>query len=495
MSQRGILAVLILVAAAAAVPPVLGMVYERQIRDEFAVATAYPLVDVALDRYERGLYQSTGTLSFALTEEYLANLRAAARTPQAGKPPSPERQAEVERILGALTARVTAEFEVRHGPVMPGGSPGLGLAFVRVALSPADGELAEFQSRMGVPYLVKSEAVIGFDGGIEFVGDVPPMADSSGETGVRFSGLEFDGRYDPGTRALQMAFASESLEVGNDVAQLRLSGLAGQSDISLFSQYIWVGDTSLGMREMVLAGPGDTGPEKVVLKNLGLRGGVELNDARDKMSLDALYSLDSVTGIPDTELADLRFGMRFVDFDVGAYENLIRQAQRMDNSSPEAAQASLQALRPMFTELLRGSPSLEVGPIAAKWNGEPFDVDVQVGFNAGALGEAAFEQLQTNPALVLAGISASGRMDMAETIATKLMAGTIRQQLAANLPAEATVTEAQIDQAAASQAIMTIASLVQQGMIERNGTQLKSDFRFADGLLTVRGIAIPLGGP
>ena len=166
----------------------------------------------------------------------------------------------------------------------------------------------------------------------------------------------------------------------------------------------------------------------------------------------------------------------------------------MGTWSPEANEAALQQLAPLFTELLRGSPSMELAPLTLQWNGQPFAADMRMDFDAGALTDTEFEQLTANPALALAAMSGKGEVAMSEAIATQLVASALRDQLAQNLPPDSRLTADQIAQAAAAQAAMTIESLVLQGMLERSAQVLKSDFNYADGLLTVRGNAIPLGG-
>jgi uncharacterized protein YdgA (DUF945 family) len=416
------------------------------------------------------------------------------QTPADDRPDNADEQAAVERMLELLEGDLSINFEVQHGPVAMNEGPEIGLAFVRSTWTPASGELADFQARVKVPYLLQSDALVNFDGNVEFTGNAPPMSEVDGDYGFEFSGLNFDGSYDMGRRSLQMVFASDALTVGEAGQEFRVSGMAGQSDLSLISQYIWVGDTSVSFQEIGFNAPDSAVPLDVTIRNFGLSAAAEVNEAGDQLSLAAEYSLDSMTGLPDAELADVRLGMRFSNFDIAAYEQLVQQAQTLDRSSPEASQAALQQMAPVFTELLRGSPSLELAPLSLEWNGQPFAADMRVVFNADGLREAEFEQMTANPVLALAALSGDGQVEVSEAIATQLVASALRDQLAQSLPPDSELTDDQVAQAAAAQAAMTIESLVQQGMLERSEQLLKSDFNYADGLLTVRGTAIPLGG-
>ncbi len=494
MGKRLVLVLAILVVGVAALPPVLGMVYERQIRAEFDNAPANPLVAMELTDYQRGLYQSTGTFSVALTDEYLANMLASSQVQADGQPGSAEGQAAAAATLDFLSGQLNINFEVQHGPVTVNEGPEMALAFVRTTWNPDSGELRDFQQRMDVPYLLQSDALVGFDGKVDFTGNAPPMSAADGDYRFEFSGLNFDGSFDMGARSVQMTFASESLAIGEAGQAFRLGGMQGQVDIRLFSEYVWLGNSAVTLREMGFVSPGSERPVNVVVRNVGLNATSELNATGDRLALSAEYSIDSMTGIQDAELANLRFGMRFSNFDALAYAQLAKQMQSMGTWSPEANEAALQQLAPLFTELLRGSPSMELAPLTLQWNGQPFAADVRMDFDGGALTDTEFEQLTANPALALAAMSGKGEVAMSEAIATQLVASALRDQLAQNLPPDSQLTADQIAQAAAAQAAMTIESLVLQGMLERSAQVLKSDFNYADGLLTVRGNAIPLGG-
>jgi len=494
VGRRLVLVLVILAVGVAALPPVLGMVYERQIRAEFDSAPANPMVVLELADYQRGLFQSTGTFNLALTDEYLANMRASAQVPAEGESRSAEGQAAVDRMLEALGGELSVDFEVQHGPVTMNDGPEMGLAFVRSTWIPASGELSDFQARMNVPYLLRSDAQVGFDGRVEFTGHAPAMAEIDGDYGFAFSGLNFDGSYELGSRSMQMTFASESLAVEEAGQEFRLGGMAGQADLRLFSSYIWLGDMQVSMQEVAFVALGNEVPVNFVVRNAGVNAVAELNDAGDRLAFTGEYFLDSMTGIPDAELTDLRMGISFSNFDILAYEQLAQQAQSMNTASPEASQAALQELAPLVTELLRGSPSMELAPLTLKWNGQPFAADMRVNFDANELNAAEFEQLTANPALALAALSGNGKVALSEAIATQLVASALRDQLAQNLPPDSQLTDDQIAQAAAAQAAVSIETLVLQGMIERSDQLLKSDFNYADGLLTVRGTAIPLGG-
>lgn len=494
MGKRLVLVLVILVVGVAALPPVLGMVYERQIRAEFDNALANPMVALALADYQRGLYQSTGTFSLALTDDYLASMRASTQVQADGQPANADGQAAAAAMLDILGGQLSIDFEVQHGPVTMNEGPEMALAFVRTTWNPASGDLADFQARMNVPYLLQSEALVGFDGKVKFTGSAPPMSQDDGDYGFQFSGLNFDGRYEMGARSMQITFASESLAVGEAGQEFRLGGMAGRADLSMFSQYIWLGDMAVTMREMAFDSASSEMPVNFVVRNFGLNAASELNETGDRLSFTGEYFLDSMTGLPDAEVADLRFGLRFSNFDIRAYEQLAQQAQTMDRSSPEASQSAFQQMAPLLTELLRGSPSVELAPLELKWNGQPFKADMRMDFDATELGAAEFEQLTANPALALAALSGNGRVAVAEAIATQLVASALRDQLAQALPPDSELTDEQIAQGAAAQAAISIETLVQQGMLERSDQLLKSDFNYADGLLTVRGTAIPLGG-
>lgn len=483
------------VLVVAGLPPVLGMVYQQQVTAQFESAPQNPVMQVELVNYERGLYESSGTVLLSLTDEYVGNLEKQLTAQQQAEPQTPESRASTDEILEFISGNVRLNFDVRHGPLSMGDEPGTGLAFYRITLSPEDGRLAEFQASAAVPHLFRLDGIVGFDGVTEFSGGMPAITSADGDVSFDFSGLDLVGQYDAGAQALQMDGSSESFIVEGPGTLMELNRLELTTDQQLLDEFLWTGDARLDLGEMSLMMTAGEQPVRFVATDSGFVAAIDANDAGDRLNMAIDYFVGSAAGGQEIDLADMALGFRLTNVDVEAYKLLMKEAQTFDSSTPEGNEAGLQKMMPIFAEMLRGSPGLELSPVKFISQGEPFMAEMRMTINSALLDEAALSQLAQNPMLAIAALSAEGQLQAPESLMSGWVASSLQTNLEANLPADSTMTDEQVAQAAQAQAAITIETLVAQGMIERSDSQLRSDFNYADGLLTVRGNVIPLGGP
>ena len=460
---------------AAGLPPVLGMVYEQQVTAQFENAPRNPVLEIRLADYQRGLYESSGTVVFSLTDEYLDNLEAQLVAQEQADPQTPV-TAEAMDLLGFLSGDVTLSFDVQHGPILTGEDPATGLAAFRTTLSPDDGRFAEFQALADVPFLFWLDGTVAFDGLTDFTGGMPAMTGADSDVSFDFSGLDLAGQYDVGQRALQMDGASQSLLVEGPGVLMEFNELTLASSTTLLDEFIWTGDSRLGLGEFALTSKAAAEPVSFVARDAGFLVSADANEAGDRLDLALEYFVGSASGGPDVDLTDMALGIRLSNLDVGGYTQLVGKVQSMDTSTPAANETAMQELMPIITEMLRASPGIELSPVRFISQGESFAADLQVKFNAEDLDEAAFDQLAQNPALAIAAVSADGKMQAPETLMKQWVANSMRTNLKQNLPPDSNLSDEQVAQAAEAQAAMTIETMVAQGMIERTETQLRSDF-------------------
>ena len=483
-----IIVLVILVLVGVALPPVLGIVYEKQVRNQFEDAPPNPYVHVELSDHQRGLYSSRGTVRLSLSEEYLEQIDGMIATRGADEPVTAEQQAEVDKMLEFLGARTQMDYTVRHGPVTFSNGVKIGLATVHTVFKPTAGKLAELQETLGVPYLARIDAVVRFDRSSDFQMAVPPMSGSTDDARFVFTGLTAQGNYDHGDRHLRATGSGGALVVEADDGRVSVENITFESDMTMLTDYLWLGTGHFDVGSIGVTAAQET----MTLRDFGMGADTHLNDAGDKLFMSLNYGLVDFDG-GDANLGDLQIGMHIREIDLEAAKDYMRLSQQAALTSPEEMQEVLAQFQDVAERILRGSPAIEIGPIRFTWNGERFLANLSFEFDGNALpAGVSLDAIETNPGLLLGGISGDGQIETTEVIAGLVAASIVRNQMAAGIPEDAEVSGAALDAAAEAQAEDVVAGLIEQGLIERADGQLRTNLEYANGELRVNGTLIPL---
>lgn len=496
MSKRLVIVLVILVFTVAALPPLFGIAYERQIRSQIDSAPENPYLRVELADYERGLYSSEGSLRLAFSDQYIEQLRAALATQDRADPLTAEQQAAFESLLDYTQGELRFDIDVLHGPVAIADGVSVGLARVRSELDSATGKLAEFREQVNAPYLFRAEALVGFDGSSDFQYVVPPMFGGEGNSRFEFSGFNAAGHYDGGERRLKAVGGSSSFKIEREGTRVVLENLEFETDSRLLSNLLWLGKTGVGIRDVRVFSPGSAAQSMFSMHKLGMDLDFDLNESADKLSMEVNYQIAGIIGLPETDLGDLQLRMRLSDVDLEATKDYIVLYQRFGLVNPESMGQFLAELEPLAERILRGSPRIEVEPVKFTLNGEQFLATLGIEFDGDALpADTDVTLLRSNPGLLLGALSAQGRIETSESIAKMTATSIMRDQIAKSIPPDMEATAADVDAAAHEQALAMIDSLIQQGMIRRDEALLSTNFEYTNGELVVNGTAIALGRP
>ena len=491
---KRIIGTLVIVAIVlAAAPPLFGIVYENQVREQIASAPEVSYMTFELADYRRGFYSSQGQLRFALSDEYIEQMRSAIDTNDPANPQTPEQQAMLDNLLEFMSAELLFDIDVQHGPVMTADGISMGLATVHSEIDSTAGKLAEIQQQLGVPYLFQVDAQVDFDGSFDFQAEIPPIANNDPDYRFDFSGLNYTGYFDRPDSRVTARGGTDQFLFEMDSAQIAVADIGITMDSRMLSSSLWLGKTSMDVGEVHLRNP-DSANESFDLRGLGFDADVGLNDTADKLAIAFVYRIADVSGVPDSDISDLRVGMRLRDIDREAIEDYLLVAQQLGFADPDAMEKLLPELQTIGTKILRGSPGVDLNPFEFVLNGEPFTANIGIDFDGTVLpADIDIINLIGDPGVLIEALSGAGQIASSESLARTLAINILRGQIAQGVPPDAEITAADIEAAATQQAAMMIDGMIQQGLIQRKNDQLNMDISYADGQLFVNNVPVPLG--
>ena len=138
-----------------ALPPVLGMLTESQVRARVAALEASGVLKVSLRSYERGWFRSRARLSLALAPQTIARLDELGAA--LGLPP----------VSADLDRRAPIALQIAHGPLAV--LDGVYFGWSKIVARPDAGarNVAALERSLGLPYLFEFRGRTSFAGGVD----------------------------------------------------------------------------------------------------------------------------------------------------------------------------------------------------------------------------------------------------------------------------------------------------------------------------------------
>ncbi len=478
-------------AALVGIPPVIGSFTEARVmaqaqRIETLSQDAYRIE--VLD-YEGGWFGSTARVQASLGEAYIEQVTAMATRDQ-----EDESAALADAVLHDLLSReLTFLVELGHGPVMLAGGVQVGVLGSVIHLDPDTQGLVELLETLEAPYLFEVRTLTGVTGTTRFAGDVPPLEIDDPDGRVSFSGLTVEGAFDLRGRQIDARGAMESLRVdAADWGSIAVDDVLWTANVTGFSPTLWLGDLMMEVGSLTSAGDGPDGPFNLAMTRAGAFFDTTLDASGELVTIEGRYYVDSLTGPDGLDLADASFAFALRDFSreaVEAYSDYGRQIA----VSPETAPPLFPGVENLIYLTLASSPSLEVGPLEFRWNGQPFEADLRIEFDGSDLPERA-EFTMFNFRAILEAISIEADADMSGDIARSLAEANVKRQLRSSAEALGKeIPAADLEILARTQAEGLLSDLVLQGMIGTSAAGYRSDLKFIDGELSINGNVVPLG--
>ncbi len=203
--------------------------------------------------------------------------------------------------------------------------------------------------------------------------------------------------------------------------------------------------------------------------------------------MEALYTIDKVTGSDDLDVADVSLEVRFDSMDLAALNELVEL-----NSTGSLATLPPEELRALLYQLTSTSPSFEFGPLKTRWQDQELNAGFNMAFNAEGLPDyAAFTP--NDLATWLAISAGEAYIDLSEDMALTLAVQYVANEIVAGLRAEGkTADPADIEQVAREQAPQVLYNFTRQGLLKKTEGGYSGRVLLENGQLEINGSAVPL---
>ena len=484
----------VFIVAIAGLPPVFGVVYERQFEEQMDIGQLNPYTEFRVAEFERGLYSSHATVTFALSDEYVEQIRSAVVPDDPDNPVTAEQLADLDELLDLIEGELQFNVDIQHGPTSFPDGQFIGLATVKSTLDSSDGALAELQNELGLSHLFAIDAQVSLDGSTDFQASVPPVKYQDTDSAIDFSGLTIDGHYDNRDRTVVATSGINSIAVNNTDFELTITGVEMNTDARLLENYLSLGTTDIRINEIVLFDSNISEQSQVSISNAGLSGAVDVDESGKKISMDINYFIEDISGFPEMAISNVRLNFGISEIDLEAMYSYLEMTRNIGVINQDNSAEYMAEIQAIAFQVLNGSPRLSIDPVAFDLNGESFVAQLQIDFDGAALPPGStLDVLVGNPLLLLGALSGKAYIEASDTMANLIASNIVKSQLTATLGPESEVSEEDIETLAAGQSQIMIESFVQQGMIKRTGALLRSDISYKAGELVVNETLLPLG--
>jgi uncharacterized protein YdgA (DUF945 family) len=461
-------------------PGAAGFMLQSVVADRVAVVNRQNnnVLVLELEDYQRGWFSSSAVFNLQFADSYRQSMAELFMT-------EPGRDPEVlELYEAALAGRLAVVVALNHGPLLVSDGMQLGLGSVIAELDASSGELSRIREYLGVPYLVRQYSYIGFSGDVDFRGDIPPFEVEQASTQVRFSGLQYSGVAD--SSSAEVDIVAEELVFDSLAGATRFAGLSHVGDYVQIQPAVWIGDAKFGLASIIATDA--LGEELFNLQNLALVAKVDADSSGQVVNVDAVYTIDKVTGAGELDVADVSLALRFGSLDVAA----LKAFADMSNAG-SLQEMPAEELRAAMYQLTAASPTFEFGPLRTLWQEDRFDGALTVSLDgAGLPGYESFNVADT--AMWMAIVNSEAYLNMSDNMALQLAAQYAANQIVAALQAEGRIADpVEIDKVAREQAPVLLFNFTQQGVLQKTEAGYSSRLVLKDGMLEINDKPIALG--
>ncbi len=482
-----------LLLALSGMPAAVGFIAQNRLIAQVDQAEENYWLDAKMVDYRRGWFDSVATVEFGLSAAYQDQIeKALEENASEGEPLTADQQAATAALREAFAARIVLETRVDHGPVIFGDGFHFGLATATTRLVQQPDQVTEFLARANIPYLFEIRANTGFSGMTQFDADVPAFEYPYEQGKLVFSGLDMLGEYDPGTLRVQFHGGTDSTIAEFETGMLSLSDMTFTGDLTALSRYVAIGSMEFKVGRMLVTNQGDEDSVAFEMRDAGFSSQTDLSGDGSSLDASVTYFVGSSTAGNDASLTDAIVVVSVRDVDVAAMEAYGEIVQTAGMAEEIFSEKGLSRLQPVVYDILASSPSIEFAPVRLWWNDQPFEAQVLVEFDKDRLPEKeSFSFMDQDMWLGIMSVSSS--IEAAEDLVRPVAVSVLKKQLVAGMQEGDGVTAEQLDAMASMQVEMTLAALVQQGLINKSETGYLSRIVFADGMLTINENPVPIG--
>jgi uncharacterized protein YdgA (DUF945 family) len=469
MKKVAIYAVAAVALLLLALPPMLGMLTESQVRARVAALDASGVLKVSLRTYERGWFRSRARMSLALAPQTIARLDELGAA--LGLPP----------LSADLDRRVPISLEIAHGPLAV--LDGVYFGWSKIVARPDDGarNVAALERNLGVPYLFEFRGRTGFAGGVSFDASVPPVDLEAAGVHIAFSGAGVDGGF-VGQRLVSDS-RLDGFTLTSPPGALTIRNVRAATDLELGSSGTGPGDARLSVEQLSIVDAA-RGDEPVLdAANVRIASKVGLDPRAALLDLHATYDSDSVQ-LYGTRVAEASVGVALAKIDVAALETYLKLAQTDGGGNDPAAEVGR-----ALTRALAAGPSFVLDPLRLRIDGEPFTARVEIAANPAAL-PATGSVEPDNWLALLPALRTKADVDVSKKLARDIAVRAAEMRFADDgMPPD------QRRLLADMQAGLMLVTLVSQGMLVDAGDTYHAELSLADGAVTLNGGPLPFDLP
>jgi len=452
-----------------ALPPVLGMLTESQVRARVAALEASGVLKVSLRSYERGWFRSRARLSLALAPQTIARLDELGAA--LGLPP----------VSADLDRRAPIALQIAHGPLAV--LDGVYFGWSKIVARPDAGarNVAALERSLGLPYLFEFRGRTSFAGGVSFDATVPPVDVEAQGVHIAFSGAGVDGAF-VGQRLVSDS-RLDGFTLTSPPGAFTVRNVRATTDVELGSSNAEPGDAKLSIEQLSIvdAARGD-GPV-LDAANIRIASKVGLDPRAALLDLHATYDADSVL-LYGTRIADASVGVALDKIDVAALETYLKLAQTDGGGNDPAAEVGK-----ALTHALAAGPSFVLDPLRFRFDGEPFTARLEIAANPAAL-PATGSVDPDNWLALLPALRSTASVDVSKKLARDIAVLVAEMRFADDgMPPD------QRRLLADMQAGLMLVTLISQGMLVDAGDTYHAELSLADGAVTLNGGPLPFDLP
>jgi len=471
MNKTIIVVVLLAVAAAIGLPPIVGSRAESTLHAQIEQMDENPMFAMRIAEYERGWFSSQAQVEITFDERYAELLSAGNDT-------------AVAELPQGLNQTISVPVDLAHGPIAMLDGPYLGWLRMRAVLDERDAVIAEAIDELGLDYLAQLQGRVSFLGTFSFDGHVPPIEylDESGR--FSFSGVTAEGTLRNANLIAQGEMAS--LQMDSAGTAVTVENVSMNSDTTRINHLLWAGEFDANIDNMTivdtLAGAGGA----TELNGLKMSGGAELDESGELLQMEASYAADRIL-LPagDGEITDAELSMALENISVEGLTDYYEISLAFD---PENPLEMTNALSDVVARILQRNPALTLDPIRFALDGEPLNAAVSlntVGADQGGLD-------LTNMFVMLGLIEAAVDLTATKTLVHRLAGQAAAAQMGSVDPADLPPGQ-DIESMATANAEVMIIGLLGQGFIADDGDNYTATIDYSNGELLINGMPLPLG--
>lgn len=466
------IAVVILVVAAIAAPPLIGGVMESTVRTRIERMDDNPMFAMRIVEYDRSWFSSQAEIEMALDERYFDLLAATGDI----------NDAQMTAMMNEQSIHIPVSLT--HGPVIVSDGLYFGLARLYAVLDNRDQLAAMAMQELGLDYLAELRGQVSYLGRFSFLGNVPPIDyyDESGQ--LQFSGLNIEGSAHRGNLQLDGGFNSLAMDADGTAATIENLFLTSDSD--QINQALWIGEFDSGIESLVIVDTYGGAGDALRFSGLRANGSTDLDATGELLEATATYIAETVH-IPelDMELTDTEVTV--------SIENISAQAmtdyyENMFNIDPQNPDAAIVAMQDLSGRILENNPGISVDPIRFTLDGESLTAAISARIVNADQGNADF----TNPFALLSMLEASADLSASKPLFLRLASLGAAGQMGSIRPGDLPPGET-VESMAEAQAQLMIANFLAPGYLVDDGENYTTDIDYANGEVRINGNPLPLG--